>query len=222
MLERTEIFELRDKYQGKKKTGYDVDEKTGAIIVYPLNAVYHEGIYYSMDDGGAMYFENYISYIRQFIGVRPIQVPGTGVIVYRTNPESQKKEILLQLRKDFHQFGLPGGGIEIGETYQECAVNELQQETAYIANKNDLELVNVYAGPKHITSYPNGDIVFHTVVVFKIEVGKCRKAPHLFDKNETTRIEWIAVDQIKNLLQEGKVFPNNIPILEDIVTKNFL
>lgn len=222
MLERTEVFELRDKYQGRKKSGYDIDKKTGAIIVYPLDAVYHEGVYYSMEDGGAIYFGNYVPYIRQFIGERPIQVPGTGVIVYRTNSNSRQKEILLQLRRDFHKFGLPGGGIEIGENYQECAVNELQQETAYIANKNDLELVNVYAGPKHITRYPNGDIVFHTVVVFKIEVDKCKKAPHSFDRNETARIEWMRIDQIKDLLQDGKVFPNNIPILEDIVTNAIL
>ncbi len=217
MLERTEVFELRDKYQGRKKSGYDIDEKTGAIIVYPLDAVCHEGIYYSMEDGGAIYFGNYVSHIRQFIGGKPIQVPGTGVIVYRKNSNDGQLEILLQLRRDFTQYGLPGGGIEIGETYQECAVNELQQETAYIADKDDLELVNVYAGPKHITRYPNGDIVFHTVVVFKVEADKCKKAPHSFDKSETSKIEWVTIDQIKSLLQDCKVFPNNIPILEDIV-----
>ena len=26
MLERTQVFELRDKYQGKKSSGYDIDE----------------------------------------------------------------------------------------------------------------------------------------------------------------------------------------------------
>lgn len=216
MLERTKVFELRDKYQGTKNSGYDIDKETGAIIVYPLDAVYYDGIYYSMEDGGAISFGNYVQYVRQFLRQRPIQVPGTGVLVYRTNSDGQI-EILLQLRKDFNQYGLPGGGIEIGETYQECAVNELQQETAYIANENELELVNVYAGPKHITMYPSGDIVFHTVVVFKVEASKCKKAPHKFDKNETKKIEWVTIDQIRSLLQEERVFPNNVPILEDVV-----
>lgn len=216
MLERVEVFELRDKYQGRKKSGYDIDEKTGAIVVYPLDAVYHDGIYYSMEEGGPISFENYVLYVRQFVKERPLQVPGTGVIVYRTNSHGEQ-EVLLQLRKDFDQYGLPGGGIEIGETYQECAVNELLQETAYIAKKEDLELVNVYAGPKHVTRYPNGDIVFHTVVVFKIEADKCKKAPHMFDKNETKKLGWFTIDQINDLLQQRRVFPNNIPILEDIV-----
>ena len=216
MLERIEVFELRDKYQGRKKSGYDIDGDTGAIIVYPLDAVYYDGFYYSMEDGGAISFGDYVQYVRQFVGKRPIQVPGTGVIVYRTNSDG-KQEILLQLRKDFDQYGLPGGGIEIGETYQECAVNELLQETAYIADENDLELVNVYAGPKHITMYPSGDIVFHTVVVFKVEASRCKKAPHKFDKNETKKIEWITINQVRKLLQEERVFPNNVPILEDVV-----
>lgn len=216
MLERTEVFELRDKYQGKKESGFDVDEMTGAIIVYPLDIVYYEGIYYSMEDGGAIAFGSYVPYVRRYIRKKPIQIPGTGVLVYRTNAEG-KQEILLQLRSDFDQYGVPGGGIEIGETYQQCAVNELLQETAYIANEDDLELVNVYAGPKHITKYPNGDVVFHTVVVFKLEASKCIKAPHKFDKNETKKLEWATIEQIKDLLQEGRVFPNNIPILEDVV-----
>lgn len=216
MLERVEVFELRDKYQGKKVTGYDVDEKTGAIVVYPLDAVYYDGIYYSMEEGGPISFENYVLYARQYIKDRPLQVPGTGVIVYRTNSQG-KQEVLLQLRRDFDQYGLPGGGIEIGETYQACAVNELLQETAYIANEEDLELVNVYAGPKHVTRYPNGDIVFHTVVAFKVEADKCKKAPHMFDMKETKKIVWATIEQIKDLLKQEKVFPNNIPILEDIV-----
>ncbi len=216
MLERVEVFELRDKYQGKKLSGYDVDEKTGAVVVYPLDAVYHDGIYYSMEEGGPISFENYVLYVRQYIKDRPLQVPGTGVIVYRTNSQG-KQEVLLQLRRDFDQYGLPGGGIEIGETYQECAVNELLQETAYIANEEDLELVNVYAGPKHVTRYPSGDIVFHTVVAFKVDADKCKKAPHMFDMKETKKIVWVTIAQIEDLLKQGKVFPNNIPILEDVV-----
>ena len=217
MLERTEVFELRDKYHGKKMSGFDVDKETGAIIVYPLNAVCHEGIYYSMDDGGPITFEGYVNYVRRFVLQSPIQVPGTGVIVYKTNSYGEQ-EILLQLRRDFDQYGLPGGGIEMGETYEECAVNELLQETAYVAKKEDLELVQVYAGPKHVTRYPSsGDVVFHTVVVYKVDASKCKKAPHMYDKNETKKIEWKTIPEIQRLLEEDKVFPNNIPIFEDIV-----
>ena len=33
MLERTQVFGLRDKYQGKKSSGYDVDEETGEVTI---------------------------------------------------------------------------------------------------------------------------------------------------------------------------------------------
>ncbi len=171
-----------------------------------------------MEDGRPISFGNYVHYVRRYIGKSPIQVPGTGVIVYRTSPSTGQQEVLLQLRKDFNQYGLPGDGIEIGESYQECAANELLQETAYIVKEADFQLVSVYAGPKHITRYPSGDIVFHTVVVFKVDASKCIKASHKFDKNETKKIEWMTIEQIKDLLEDGRVFSNNIPILEDVVT----
>ena len=59
MLERTQVFRLRDKYLRKKSSGYDVDEETGAIIVYALDCVFYEGIYYSMEEGGPITFDSY-------------------------------------------------------------------------------------------------------------------------------------------------------------------
>ena len=214
---KEKIYELRDNYLGKEKSGWEIDEKTGAIIIYALDAVYLDGMYYSMKDASHVGAENYVQTIRTYVGHTPLQVPGTGVIVY--SKEEGELKILLQLRIDFDKYGLPGGGIELGESYEECAVNELQQETALIANPKDLELFNVYAGPKHITKYPNGDIVYHTVVVYKLEYEKCRKANHQVDKLETKALEWMTIPQIKEILSKKMVFPNNIPILEDIVKK---
>ena len=219
-MEMTTVFELRDKFGGKKETGYDIDEETGNIIVYALNAIYNDGLYYSMTDGHVISFDNYVKTIRAYVEQQPIHVPGTGVVVYRKCKDGQTL-ILLQLRQDFGQYGLPGGGIEAGETYQECAANELLQETALIVPKKELELASVYAGPKHITKYPNGDIVFHTVVVFKIAYSKCKKAAHDVDKGETKRLDWVSLDKIQELIKEGRVFPNNIPILEDVVKMSF-
>ena len=224
-MEMTTVFELRDKYFEKegaepKTTGYDIDEETGAVIVYALKAVYADNQYYSIKTGKPIDTEgNYVYKMREYVGHIPMHVPGTGVIIYRKNVEG-KVEILLQERIDFGQYGLPGGGIEAGESYQMCAANELLQETAYIAEEKNLELCDVYAGPKHITRYPNGDIVYHTVVVFKVPLEKCKKASHNVDKRETKSLQWMNFEQINQLIAHNKVFPNNKPILEDIVSKN--
>lgn len=211
-----QIFRLRDKYLGKETTGYEKDKETGSIIVYGINAVYIDGVYYSLEDGRILLTENYVEEIRRYIGKRALQVPGTGVVVYRkVNGEI---EIYLQERVDCQKYGLSGGAIELGETYEECAINELEQETALIAKQEDLKLFKVYAGPKHVTKYEDtGDVVFHSVIVYLLDYQKCRKANHEVDKNETKSLEWFKLYEVENLLDQRLVFPNNAPILRDIV-----
>ena len=213
----------------KKETGYDIDKETGAIIVYAISAVYQDGEYYSLEDGrrildGNCYSledghrilkGNYVKEIRQKVGKVPLQVPGTGVVVYRTNPNGDI-EVYLQKRSDCSKYGLPGGGIELGETYEQSAVNELEQETGLIAEEDDLILFHVYAGPLHVTKYPNGDVVFHTVVVYFVPYEKCRKADHDVD-DETLEMRWFNSEEVSNLLESEDIFPNNVPILMDII-----
>lgn len=210
-----DIVRMRNKYLNKKKTGYDYDKKTGGIIVYAISAVYQDGEYYSLEDGRRILEGNYVKEIRQKVGKVPLQVPGTGVVVYRTNPNGDI-EVYLQKRSDCSKYGLPGGGIELGETYEQSAVSELEQETGLIAEEDDLVLFHVYAGPLHVTKYPNGDVVFHTVVVYFVPYEKCRKADHDVD-DETLEMKWFNSKQVSNLLESEDIFPNNVPILMDII-----
>lgn len=219
-MKKEQIFKLRKKYLGNKNSGWELDNETGALVIYSINAIYYDGKYYSMETGEAIQFEPYVSKVREHYGHKELQVPGTGVIVYCKNEQNQT-EILLQLRKDFNLYGLPGGGIELGQTYEECAVEELFQETAYLANPQDMKLLKIYAGPKHITQYPSGDIVFHSVAVYKIDRSLCTKTECQYDTNETKKIVWATIQEIRKLLEEKLVFPNNIPILEDIVDEYF-
>lgn len=199
----------------KKETGYDYDKETGSIIVYAISAVYQDGEYYSLEDGRRILDGNYVKEIRQKVGKVPLQVPGTGVVVYRTNTNGDI-EVYLQKRSDCSKYGLPGGGIELGETYEQSAVNELEQETGLIAEEDDLILFHVYAGPLHVTKYPNGDVVFHTVVVYFVPYEKCRKADHDVD-DETLEMRWFNSEEVSNLLESEDIFPNNVPILMDII-----
>lgn len=201
--------------KNKKETGYDYDKETGSIIVYAISAVYQDGEYYSLEDGRRILDGNYVKEIRQKVGKVPLQVPGTGVVVYRTNPNGDI-EVYLQKRSDCSKYGLPGGGIELGETYEQSAVNELEQETGLIAEEDDLILFHVYAGPLHVTKYPNGDVVFHTVVVYFVPYEKCRKADHDVD-DETLEMRWFNSEEVSNLLESEDIFPNNVPILMDII-----
>lgn len=53
----------------------------------------------------------YISELRKTIGSRPIISVGATVLV--TN---NQQEVLFQHRSDTHDWGLPGGSMELGET----------------------------------------------------------------------------------------------------------
>ncbi len=215
MTSKQKTFGLR-KYLGKATNGYVEVEGTGATIVYAIDAVLKDGAYYSLEDGKPLFTGNYVEGVRKYVGQMPLQVPGTGVVVYREI--DGEREIYLQQRVDCDKYGLPGGALELPETYEECAINELEEETALIANKEDLQLFNVYAGPKHVTRYEDtGDVVFHTVVVYLLDYKKCKKANHEVDKKETKYLEWLKLYEIENLLDAGLVFPNNAPILRDIV-----
>jgi 8-oxo-dGTP pyrophosphatase MutT (NUDIX family) len=51
---------------------------------------------------------NYIQSLRRYIGTKPIIAPGSAVIVF-----NGKGELLLQLRSDTLDWGIPGGGMEL-------------------------------------------------------------------------------------------------------------
>lgn len=224
MVKIQTIMQLIDRYNGKKITGWEIDSETGAVIVYAVEAIFIEGNYYSMKDGKKVQFSerDYIKDLRKKVGCAPIEGIGTGIIVYRKT-RSDETEVLLQLRTDLEQYGLFGGSIELGENYKNCAIRELLQESALLASEEDLELKDIYAGPRHVTRYPSGDIVFHTVVVYSVEYQKCYKLDREVDKKETKEFRWITVTELRRMLQENQenFFPNNIPILEDIVNKFF-
>ncbi len=168
---------------------------------------------------------NYIKELRE-IFLKPeykhisIQAPGTGIVIWREN--NGEIQILLQKRGDFMKYGLFGGAIELGETYERCAERELYEEAGIKINQADLCLFKVYAGPNHITEYPNGDVVYHTVVTYILDFSKCESEETELDKVESVDEEWFSIEELKTLLDkdpEEIFFHNNIPIIRDIVDK---
>lgn len=103
---------------------------------------------------------NYIKSLRQHIGTRPIIAPGSAIIVL-----NEKNEILLQLRSDTNDWGLPGGGMEIGDSFEETAQKELFEETGLIAQ--ELILVGLASGKELYYKFPHGDEIYNVTAIYK-------------------------------------------------------
>ena len=67
--------------------------------------------------------ENYVRRIRKYLGSQKIILNCAGGIVEKDN------KILLQRRADNNRWGLPGGLLELNETYLEAAIREIKEET---------------------------------------------------------------------------------------------
>ena len=102
----------------------------------------------------------YIKAIREHIGHAPIITIGVGVII-----ENSDGEILLQKRKDNGKWAIIGGGMEIGESFEEVIRREAKEEAGI--ELGELKLIAICNGADRFITYPNGDIVYSTSIVFK-------------------------------------------------------
>lgn len=100
----------------------------------------------------------YFKYLREYVGHKPIILPGSVVIIFNT-----QNEILLQEKLD-GSWGLPGGLMDLGESFEEVAKREVFEETGLIVK--DLELLDVYSGEQYYLKVPNGDELYSATAVY--------------------------------------------------------
>ncbi len=94
----------------------------------------------------------------------PLFQNGSAIIVVNENDE-----VLLQHRTDRDLWCIPGGLQELGETFEEVAIRELNEETGLTAKIEDLILIKAVSGESRKNSYPNGDIVYNNTVLYVVK-----------------------------------------------------
>jgi mutator protein MutT len=146
----------------------------------------------------------YLSDLRKVVGHRPLVVAFSVMIVMDKN-----HRVLLEERADDGYLDFPGGSVELGESVEEAAVRELQEETGLIALH--YELLQVYSGKLAFYHYANGDEVWGVDTVYVCQSYKGAITPQ---KEEVTRLTWLSLDQIK-----GKLSPRNVQIIADLKKK---
>ncbi|MGE7843427.1 NUDIX hydrolase [Lysinibacillus sp. NPDC093712] len=133
----------------------------------------------------------YFKYLRQYVGHQPIILPGSVVIIL-----NDKNELLLQKRND-GTWGLPGGLMDLGESFEEVAKREVLEETGLFVH--NLKLLNVFSGSEYYLKVSNGDELYAVTAVFytKEFSGQIQ-----IDYNESESLQFFAYSNLpKDLTQ---------------------
>lgn len=141
----------------------------------------------------------YIMDLREVLGSRPLIMAAAAIIVV-----DRQGRILLQHRSDNECWGLPGGSMELGETFEETARRELLEETGLVAG--NLEMFYVHSGQNAFYRYPNGDEVFVAAVIFTTTefTGEVK-----LDGDESLAVRWFHVEEIPTSIN-----PLDQPVIE--------
>lgn len=116
--------------------------------------------------------------------------------------------VLLELRQDCELWGLPGGKLDVGESYREAATREVLEETGYTVELQ--EILGVYSDISEgriITYLDNFDEVHlvEPVVTARIVSGELKKSP------ESLELRWFAFDELPQ-----EICPPCVAVLDDL------
>ncbi|MEK4385766.1 NUDIX hydrolase [Solibacillus sp. FSL W7-1464] len=143
----------------------------------------------------------YIMELRKKIGTDPIIMVGACVLIV-----NEKAQLLLQHRKDNNSWGLPGGAMELGESLEEVAVREMEEETGLTPIR--LELFRTFSGKEFYYKYPYGDEVYNVVTAF---ICKNYEGSIKFDESEATDIRFF------DLTDLPVISPPDDPVIKDFL-----
>ena len=133
----------------------------------------------------------YYKYLRQYVGHRPIILPGSVVIIL-----NEQNDVLLQKRHDDY-WGLPGGLMDLGESFEEVAKREVFEETGLVVE--NLKLLNVFSGSKYYFKVPNGDELYSVTAVY---YTKDISGEMKIDYSESEKMQYFSINDLPNELTD--------------------
>ncbi|MDO6656599.1 NUDIX hydrolase [Anaerobacillus sp. 1_MG-2023] len=145
---------------------------------------------------------DYIQQIRALVGSRPLILPGVAILLF----DHTKSRLLLQKRTDNKLWGLTGGFMEPGESFEETAVRETFEELG--VGIKELTFVSLFSGEELYYRYPNGDEVYSVIAVYK---GQCESEAFKLDRNEVSEVKYFPLNELPKELN-----PNHKVVLEKL------
>ena len=130
---------------------------------------------------------------------------------------NDKNKILLEQRSDNLLWGLPGGGVEIGEAVTQALHREVMEETGL--KIKIINLLGIYSDPDNhsIMSYPDGGLVQYVSITFNCKpISKNIKI-----SNESIDLKFFEIDKLPDNLMTGhksrindSITDTNLPIIK--------
>lgn len=134
--------------------------------------------------------------------------------------QDQQGRILLQKRSDYGNWGLPGGGMEPGESIEETMKREVFEETGLEVIEYDL--YGIYSGPRMQYRYPDGNEVVFVMFIFNaqadIEGRMASDGKTLIFKDynsESLKLEFKTIEEI----EINDISSVQRPVFEDLKGK---
>ena len=104
----------------------------------------------------------YIEELRRFVGHRLLIGAGARAVI-----RNEAGDVLLQLRGDLRLWGLPAGGMELGESIWDTMCREVHEETGLTVVR--ARPFAIYSHPRYSAGYPNGDQIQPFAVAFLVD-----------------------------------------------------
>ena len=142
----------------------------------------------------------YISNIRKKVGHEPLIGVGATILIF-----NEKNELLLNLRSNTRNWGIPGGLKELNETIEECAIREVKEETNLALY--DLNLLAVLSGEEFYFKYPNNDELDCVITLFE---ARNYEGTLKINDNESTELKFFSLDNLPQLEARAKIIIDKI------------
>jgi len=112
---------------------------------------------------------------------------------------NSENRILLQRRSDSGNWALPGGAMDIGETFAQSAIREVKEETGFVVRIE--RIVGIYSDPGHVFAYADGEVrqEFSICLACTITGGELRVS------SESTDVRFFALDEVPGLTMHESI-----------------